>query len=50
MWEMIPLKKAIGPSKELRKYTGDRIYRETVSEIFSLYALAAPTFRAKQLT
>jgi hypothetical protein len=34
MWEMIPPKKAIGPSKEQRKYRGERIYREKVSEIF----------------
>jgi hypothetical protein len=30
MWEMIPPKKTIRPSKEQRKYMGDGIYRETV--------------------
>jgi hypothetical protein len=32
MWAVIPLKKTIGPSKE-QSTRGDRIYRETVSEI-----------------
>jgi hypothetical protein len=32
--EMIPPKKAIGPSKEKEGTLSDRIYTETVSEIF----------------
>jgi hypothetical protein len=49
MWEIIPLKKAIGPSKEQRKYMGDRIYRETVSEIFFTLCPCCTNFSSKQL-
>jgi hypothetical protein len=46
---MIPPKKAIGPSNNKQSTPDDRIYRETVSKIFFIFALVAPTFRTKQL-
>jgi hypothetical protein len=39
----------LGHQKNKESTRGDRTYRETDSEIFLLYALVAPTFRAKQL-
>jgi hypothetical protein len=47
MWEIIPPKKAICPSKE-QSTRGNRIYKQ-FQKYFSLYALVAPTVRAKQL-
>jgi hypothetical protein len=48
MWEMIPRKKAT--IKRTKKIHGviDYIEKE-IPKYFSLYALVAPTFRAKQL-
>jgi hypothetical protein len=49
---MIPPKKAVGPSKEQRKYVGVIEYIEKRFQkyfAFSLYALLPPNFRAKQL-
>jgi hypothetical protein len=53
MWEMIPPKKAVRPSKEQRKYMGMIEYIEKRFQkyfAFSLYALLVPNFREKQLT
>jgi hypothetical protein len=44
MWEMIPPKKTVGPSKEQRKYGVIEYIEKQFQKYFSLYALVAPTF------